>query len=31
LRARWPHLDFVTVADAQAQLAALPLAESHNR
>jgi energy-coupling factor transport system ATP-binding protein len=28
LRSRWPHLDFVTVADAQAQLAALPLSEN---
>ncbi len=27
LRVRWPHLDFVTVADAEAQLAALPLTQ----
>jgi energy-coupling factor transport system ATP-binding protein len=31
LRARWPHLDFVTVADAQAQLAALPIAQRDDR
>ncbi len=31
LRVRWPHLDFVNIADAQVQLAALPSPEGDKR